>query len=775
MSRRLESGSLLILLIVVGLRPLIGESYDSSGSAFQSAGVPLIDPAPVRTLLIDLAVLLAAAGWLASRAFGAGWRYRWSGIELGVVAIACAGVISCGFAGNKRLAINATIDWLTLPVLAIVLAQLLRRRWHVRLALCVILAGAAANAAECFYQVVCSFEETERDYYERREEVWARQGVRLDSPQVEMFERRLAAREATGYTWHSNVAGAYLVLTSFAAAALAVGKWAGPPMRFRRLFAAATAVVALGLLAGAVLTRSGGALGAAGIGAGLAVAFHCLGRRIRRRRRLVLGIGWMCAIAGGAAVIGHGVYHGSLPGASLNFRWQYWCASARLIAENAATGVGMENFGRRYLQYKSIVSPEEIKNPHNFLVSAAADWGLLGLGGMVAMLIGGSMVLAKPSPHDTANDAPPRRVQGGAGAVERPGRLVPWLVLLAIGVFVPRLFLMGNVFHYLVWMTVFPLLFWGPAFVLGFLETDEATYYRNDRLPHLPMVLNCGLIAFLFSELVNFALLVPATATTFFALLGVAVAVRSQPERVEHSSVSGRWIPLVAAVLVIAVVVAVCIRPVATATAKLADARRGLAVASDRSLTDQPTYRAFLEAAGADPSDPTPLAECARYAVAYAEFAGGFEAALTEAVRLLEVAIDRDPYDIRLHRDKRAFLAALAETTGDPYDSARASEAARRVLDLYPTSPDDFEVLGDCYAAQGVTGEPSAQAERSRAIDAFEEALRLDASRSACEVIRRFAPARRAAIERKIESLRRQLDQWPEPGQSAAEAVEDPA
>ena len=59
--------------------------------------------------------------------------------------------------------------------------------------------------------------------------------------------------------------------------------------------------------------------------------------------------------------------------------------------------------------------------------------------------------------------------------------------------------------------------------------------------------------------------------------------------------------------------------------------RRDLAVASDRSLRDQPTYRAFLEAAEVDPLDPTPLADCARYAVAYAELAGGFEAALTEA------------------------------------------------------------------------------------------------------------------------------------------------
>ena len=44
----------------------------------------------------------------------------------------------------------------------------------------------------------------------------------------------------------------------------------------------------------------------------------------------------------------HGVYHGSLPQDSLNFRWRYWVASARLVRQHplAGVGVGPSQLGR---------------------------------------------------------------------------------------------------------------------------------------------------------------------------------------------------------------------------------------------------------------------------------------------------------------------------------------------------------------------------------------------------------------------------------------------
>ncbi len=796
MARVLESIGFFVLLVVVGLRPLIGETYESAGSPFTYPGEGLADPSPVRTLVIDCAILAAAGLWLAARAVGSRVRYRRTGLEWGFLVVVVAAAVSCFFAGNRRLAINATVDWLAMPVLAITLTQLVRRPWQVRLTLCVVLASAVANAGQCLEQKFFSFEETKRLYHEHREAIWARQGVSLDSPQVEAYERRLAAQEATGYTWHSNVAGAYLVLAAFAGLALAVGKWcgsttsarsgapgrpdarvgergrpnpadsagrpaatrAGPP--FRAIFAVITGLLAFGVLAVTVTTGSLGAFLAIAVVAVLGGAFEWAGRWLHRHRRLAFGLGWSCVLGAVAAVVTHGVVRDSLPGASLSFRWQYWTASARMIADHPLTGVGMENFGRHYVSYKPIESPEEVKNPHNFLVSAAADWGLPGLAGVVLMLVGGSWVLIRPAPFD---DRPPRALGDPDEQVWPPGRPLAWGVLLILGVFVPRLFLLGSSeSSYLLYNTGFPLLLWIPTFFLAALETNVFARFQDKPLPRLPLLLNCGLLAFLLSDLVNFSLLVPSTMTTFFALVGLAAAVRAPVRPATPQSVTARWAPVGVGVVGLVAVVAFVVRPVAQARAFLAEARQRLPMVPALDLAKQPIYRAYARAAEADRLDPTALAELARFAVVYAEMAGGRHLALTEAVARLESALRRDPLSLRLWRDLVRARMALAEDAADPNMHAQAVAAAQRIVELYPSSPDDYERLGDVYVFFVIEPESPVRDARERAIEAYEHALALDDARPEWEVVQRFSLRKRESIQAKVDKLRQAPDARPD-------------
>jgi len=758
MSRKIESLARLILLIVIGIRPLIGESYDSAGTPFATPGTVLTDPTPLRTLFLDMAVLVTGALWLVARAWDGRSRYRRTGIEIGLAIVALAAIVSCVFAGQKRLAINATIDWLCLPILAILLVQLLRRPWHIRLTLCVILAGAATNAAECFFQITYSFQETERSYYQNREASWALQGVPLDSPQVEMFERRLAAREATGYLWHSNVTGAYLMLAAFAAAGLAWARWRGPPAPLRRWLGGCAGVIAMVLMGAAVTTRSTGALMAAGVGVALVVTVSLLRRWIERRRRAVFRAGWACVIAGTAAVIGHGVYHGSLlgpPYSSINFRWQYWTAASQLIADRPLTGVGLENFGRHYVQYKSISSPEEIKSPHNFLVSAAADWGVPGLIGVLVMVVGASMVLIRPSAYDARQEdlAPPDPPPS------EPGRPLLWMLVLALGIFVPRWRLLGtDDFAYLYWMSAFPLILWVSVFVLTVLDRNDIGRISDDPLPRLPLLINCGLIAFLLSDVINFALYVPATATTFFALLGVGMAmrVRSQPSDA-NAIVMGplaRWGPVASAVIAVSAVGVFFVAPVARSTNRLADARKRFAGSGEPpiAMTWDQRHRRFMDAAAADPLDPTALAECARVAREYSIEADSVRI-LSTAIELLDQAAGRDPFSLRLARDQRNSALLLAVHAGEAPYYIRAISAADRAVSLYPTSPQEYLSLGDCYAGLGTRPDDGDRNWRASAIDAYRRALELDDARPDWEVIRRLSPQTRSDVEWKIDQL----------------------
>jgi O-antigen ligase len=78
------------------------------------------------------------------------------------------------------------------------------------------------------------------------------------------------------------------------------------------------------------------------------------------------------------AVVGHGLFHHSLPTSSLNFRWRYWVASWRMFLRHPIRGVGWENFGPHYIRDRLPAASEEVKDPHDFLVRFFVELGLVG-------------------------------------------------------------------------------------------------------------------------------------------------------------------------------------------------------------------------------------------------------------------------------------------------------------------------------------------------------------------------------------------------------------
>lgn len=766
MTRAIETCCLYLLLLVVALRPLVPESYHSSRTPLSASLAEVFDPAPVVTLIIDAAILLAAAGWLVARAIGPPRPYRRCGIEWGAVLVLVAGVVSCCIAGNKRPAINATVDWLMLPLLTLVLAQVLRERWQIRLALAVIIASAAVQAYECFNQILYVYPTTEELYEQRKEQIWAAQNIEPDSTHVALYERRMYSREASGYLAHSNVAGAYLVLTGLATLALAWTRWRSPPGPLRRLFAVTAGILGAAILAAATLTHSRGALLAGAAAIGIWVIRIVWSSWIERNRARSLLLGWSIVIGGVVAVVGHGLRHDRLPGASLNFRWQYWTASARLFADQYLTGVGRENFGHRYLKYKSITSPEEVTNPHNFLVTPAAEWGVIGLAGAVVMLVGASVAVTRPAKPQTPN------------TTGQPGRPLIWGAALAGGLFFVRLFLLGSAdVNYLVVATAMPLIVWAVAFTLLSADTNSLRLFCNDPLLKLAVGINLCLLAFLLQDTINFAMFVPAAATTFFALLAIPIAARLAPDgplgpggpatwRSEGGARTGgplaiarpRWSRALVAVACIALMAHVVgiVLPVGLAGAAIAKARR----ASERTVPGeyfaQRAYTQYQRAARIDPLDPTPLAECAAWLVGYAQSAADREAAIDRALELIDSAIRRDPYSTSLHRQKLHMCQRFFRLTRDHRHNKLAINPARRLVELYPQSPEAHADLGSCLLA--VARESRIADLLTEAADHLRRALELDGARPSWEELRRLRPRQRQDIEAKIAETVRLLN-----------------
>ena len=87
-----------------------------------------------------------------------------------------------------------------------------------------------------------------------------------------------------------------------------------------------------------------------------------------------------------AAVL-YGIEHGRLPGGnSMLVRWQYWTASAQMVADHPLSGVGPGNFSDYYPHYKPAAALESVADPHNWPLSLITQYGPLGLLGFLAML-----------------------------------------------------------------------------------------------------------------------------------------------------------------------------------------------------------------------------------------------------------------------------------------------------------------------------------------------------------------------------------------------------
>ena len=765
LARGLEVVSLFVMLVIVALRPLIAETYDSAGSPFSKAIDQLADPSPLRTLVFDVLILSSALGCAVARQIDRTTPYRRSGIEVGFAFLLIAGVVSCVSAGNRRLAINGTIDWLCLPVLAMTLAQLLDTPLRRRLLLAGVLASAAVQSFQCLDQY-WSFDETWAHYQSMREDLWSRQNIPLDSSRVEAFERRMGAQEASGFFPHANVAASYLVLCALPAIGLALLRWRRALSPTDRLSSVGASILAVFLCVGVALTKSLGAVVAGAAGIACWVCLNLFHRRIATHPRRYLILGWSglaCAVIG---VIAYGLTFDRLPGWSLTFRWQYWTASAQMIADHPWSGVGRENFGRHYLQYKSIQSPEEVSNPHNLFVQAAAEWGVPGLIGILLMLIGGSIqaLRAVVIPDTPVPDSPlPRRVQTVLQL-----RWVSWIMTLVISLSLIRYFLLGtDDFDYLYYASTVTAILWTAAFlVLGFGSSGRA--HPASESPFVVSGLAGALFAFLLHDMINFASFVPGTATTAFALFASLVAARSdsieQTPSVHRKTI---WLGPVLGVAAILLVLVVGVVPVyrvwfLTELARMKGQGPVLPESPDHS-----PWLFYRQAAAADPLDPEPCVEEASWLLKVMSLRGATPQAWNGGERALNEAIRRDPYHQSLRLKQMGFLVRRANALGRFEDRLRAVEAAEKALSLYPQNPEGLIALADRrkeavegILKQGTNGldspETVARAKRliHDALSGYQAALELDQRRLWWEELHRLGERERQRIQDTINSLR---------------------
>jgi O-antigen ligase len=401
--------------------------------------LPVIGPTYTAAYATLTFLLAAATAFVAARVHALS-RSRL--LQLALIAIILALlVISTFLAANRFNALAGTLDIATSLTAAWTILLLIHDRLlgrHARHAIfAAVIAILALGAAKALQQYFDEYPYLAQYLKEHTDEVLRAQGLDNDPAQAALFLARIKSGEVTGFGSFANVFAAQMsalvvLLTALLVAAIPLLKpspvrppsstaRANPPPKTVRhleykaahtpldqrteipgpiLVGIALVVVLAAALTTLYFTDSVGAIAATLMAVVLLLIGGLFPDRVRAWRKPLLILTALAAIALPAAVIFWGVTHHGLPSKSLLFRWHYWTGTAPIIREHAFWGVGLFNFGDYYLRFKLPISPEDVKDPHNFFMRLAAETGLpatLLIAALLLWLIAAALSRRPPS------------------------------------------------------------------------------------------------------------------------------------------------------------------------------------------------------------------------------------------------------------------------------------------------------------------------------------------------------------------------------------------
>lgn len=442
---RMRWSGVAVILTVIGVRVLSEHAripwwdVDPLVSA-----IPETRITPWMSMALDALVMASAALVVGAGGVGESVRGRRIGVAGWVlVVIGCAGVLLHGLVltpyggvqsmrGDTRsMTIGATWASAVAGGYALWVACADRR---VRAACAGVVLGVVAPV--CAVGVVQVFVEhaaTVRAFEADPAAALLGAGVEPGSPAAASFERRLRQAEATGAFGLANVYGTVAAASAAFWAVMAVGAWRARAGRGVLVAAAGAAVGCAALW----LSASKGAAVAAVFGAGVVGAIAMLARMRGSRAWMGRALGVTAIVVPLGAVVARGWVGERIGELSLLFRWHYWQASARIIAEHLWFGVGPGNFKSAYLVAKNPLNPEQVESPHSVIADWVAQLGAFGWAWVILLVCAaGAMGVGAWKSFTTENTEDAEKKTEGAKDREqeaerderRRGRLVPVVV-----------------------------------------------------------------------------------------------------------------------------------------------------------------------------------------------------------------------------------------------------------------------------------------------------------------------------------------------------------
>ena len=374
--------------------------------------VPTESAAAGDTLWIACLQLIGFTIFLLGR-WQAGYRFRFDPLLCCVGVVVLGHIVSGGWIyffneGNKRQAVNLVWEWLAIGAVCCVV----RRRLAVAQ---VVLAMVIVVAAHGIWQYYVDFPALRAEYAssgsaltdaQRLADLKAR-GIPVSESGLQLFADRLASLEPLGPFALANTLGGFL----------AVGVSLGLATLLSTRRSVAGYLVGLVLLSPIayclVLTKSRTAMVAVAAGVVLFVLHRFLnhGEKNAPAGRSGAVVASAVGLISVAAVIG-AVLSGGLDQQvisespkSLQYRLMYWQGTIATLRESPIFGTGPGNFRQRYTAHKLAASSEEILDPHNLLLDAWCNAGIVGLIGLVLLLVLLARAVFRTSSGDEVDEA----------------------------------------------------------------------------------------------------------------------------------------------------------------------------------------------------------------------------------------------------------------------------------------------------------------------------------------------------------------------------------
>lgn len=776
-ARFVDHAVLLVLLSLIPLRAVAGETHTFETPRLLR-GLASFGPSPATTFAIA-AIIVACAGWVFASGAWRGRRMRTTGLEAGGLMLVVASIIAFVRAGQKHLALIGAADFLTIVLYAITLRQLLTSRWHVRLGLAVVMATAGMLVAKACYQKWVEWPATIRYYEEHRAELLgtttpaydARSPDALPATQrtsalsddaseqrreglIHDYEARLRSGAMTGYFAHPNILGSCMAMLTLCCGGIAFTRWRSG----RRGAMVAPAPLAFACASVMIGSQSKGA-GFACIASALfflpgtvgAIRPDLLSPRIANpaprtfARRMVI-IGWILAAVGASSIFAMLRAEPGLLGLSMRYRAMYWEGAKAMVEDVGVWGIGPDNFGRHFTRYKPVACPEEVDDPHNWLIKSFVEYGWLGAAGLLALLIGGSLKLTTVPSHSQGESWG----EGDPRGARTQSIVLNLAVILALFALAWCILIAGAPSDFTIVTLALGLAPFALFFVAGAIERADTTSFDESDMPLLAAGLGAGLVAFLAHAFIDLALFTPGAATMFFAVAAIALASREPRQfnlRVHNHEVRVLFRQIVKSLAVAAAATALVAIMGLRTTSMYFYGEHTPSISRTPGNSGSHDF-GFWKTIDLNPLDGTAVEE--RLDLLSANIASTADA--DYVLKLANVLERRDPFNAAVWHHRMAAYSARFAMTGDVADLRQAVAMQQKSVEAYPTSPLRWLALGDLL--ERLAEQTRDAADRRAAADALQRAVELDGQRIYVSKPNRLSAELVQAIRARVERLR---------------------